>query len=221
MTGLKLIQYLKFAFYIFITIGFSSSRADAYVDFFRALDLDDEQRVVALLQRGFDPNAPNPDGQPALLLALQLGSPKVARVLLEHPGLKLDATNPSGETAAMMAALRGEVAVMLRLLERGARAESGGWTVLHYAAAAPDAGAARALLARAPASPAPAIDALGPTGLTPLMMAARWGSGDTVELLMSLGADPTRRNPQGFTSVDYARGSGREWLVELMQRPRR
>ena len=43
--------------------------ASAYVDFFRAVNIDNVGVVNQLLARGFDPNAANDQGQPALHLA--------------------------------------------------------------------------------------------------------------------------------------------------------
>jgi hypothetical protein len=142
----------------------------------------------------------------------------VAAVLVEHPQLKLDATNPSGETAAMMAALQGDIASLQRLIDRGARLESAGWTALQYAAAGPDERATRLLLRRPEVRST--IDRVGPNGLTALMMAARHGSGETVEVLLANGADPGLRGRDGARAEDFARGSGREWLVERLQRAR-
>ena len=38
----------------------------------------------------------------------------------------------------------------------------------------------------------------------PLMMAARYGTPDVVRLLLEEGADPTLRNEQGLTALDFA-----------------
>jgi hypothetical protein len=213
-------RFVRIATYLIVLIGFSVARSDTYVDFFRAVDRDDARAVVSLLQRGFDVNAPHPaSGQPALTLAIQIGSPQVAAVLIEHPQLRLDATNPSGETALMMAALRGDIASLQRLIDRGARLESAGWTALQYAAAGPDERATRLLLQRADVRGT--IDGIGPNGLSALMMAARHGSGETVDLLLAGGADPALRSREGARAEDFARASGREWLVERLQRARR
>ena len=49
-------KYFRFVVYLFVVIAFSTANADAYVDFFRAVDIDNASGVAALLARGFDPN---------------------------------------------------------------------------------------------------------------------------------------------------------------------
>ncbi|MCU0773909.1 MAG: ankyrin repeat domain-containing protein [Ideonella sp.] len=206
--------YFKFLLLSVVLIGASAVRADAYENFFRALELDDAAVVGRLLQRGFDVNAPNPQGQPALTLALQRGSLKVADLLLAHPELRADALNAAGESALMMAALHGHLGPMRRLIERGARLDSPtGWTALHYAASGADPGAAALLIERGVP-----LDPVSPSGMTPLMMAARWGGESVVDLLIARGADASRRHPGGATLVDLARASGRERLAERLGR---
>jgi ankyrin repeat protein len=206
--------YFKIILLSVVFIGCSAARADAYESFFRALELDDAVAVGRLLQRGFDVNSANPQGQPALTLAMQRGSLKVADLLLAHPELRADALNAAGETALMMAALHGHLAPMRRLLERGARLDSPtGWTALHYAASGIEPGAAALLIERGVA-----LDPVSPSGMTPLMMAARWGGEPVVDLLIARGADAARRHPGGATVVDLARASGRERLAERLGR---
>jgi len=48
------------------------------------------------------------------------------------------------------------------------------------------------------------IDAESPNKTTPLMMAARYGLPQVVSLLLEEGADPTLRNEQGLTALDFA-----------------
>ena len=65
------IQYLNFLKKCAVGIGlllFSGlASAGAYDDFFKALELDHPSTLQALLDRGFDPNTPHPQGTPALL----------------------------------------------------------------------------------------------------------------------------------------------------------
>jgi ankyrin repeat protein len=74
----------------------------------------------------------------------------------------IDAANANGETPLMMAAMRGQVAWVQRLLERGAKVNREGWTPLHYAAAGPSVPVIELLLTRGAA-----IDARSPNGTTP------------------------------------------------------
>ena len=198
---------------VLVALVFSlSAHGGAYEDFFRAVELDDARTVTQLLQRGFDPNTPDPQGQVGLFLALRGGSEQVARVLLAHPDLKVDAANSSEETPLMMAALRGELEPARRLLDRGAKVERPGWTPLHYAASGPNPALVRLLLDRG--SP---IDARSPNGTTPLMMAARYGTEDATAMLLERGADASLRNQLDLGAVDFARAAGRESLAKRLE----
>lgn len=194
--------------YCIVAVGFSPAFAGAYEDFFKAIELDRPQAVRQLLERGFDPNSPSPEGQVPLFLALRDGAPQVAEVLLASTRLDVDATNAVGETPLMMAALRGELAWVKRLVERGAQVNRSGWTPLHYAASGPETSVLSYLLDRGAA-----IDAQAPNGSTALMMAARYGTLDAAPLLLKRGANPSLRNKAGLSAADFARGAERDALA--------
>lgn len=184
------------------------AQAGSYEDFFKALERDDGRSVLAWLQRGFDPNARDEHGQPALTLAFKEDSLKVVEALWTHPQLDLNAVNAANETPLMMAALRGHVSWMQRLIERGAQVHREGWAPVHYAASGPDT-EALALILRAGAP----MDAPSTNGSTPLMMAAGYGAIDAARLLLKRGADAAARNQRGLTAADFARSAGRDALV--------
>jgi ankyrin repeat protein len=195
----------------------AASVADSFVRFFRAVNVDDARTVTRLLNEGFDPNAVNTQGQPALVQALRDESPRVVEVLLAHPQLRLDATTAADETALMMAALAGQLGFVKQLAERGAQINREGWTPLHYAASSMEPPVVAYLLQRGAL-----VDAPSPNRTTPLMMAARYGVEDSALLLLQRGADTTLRNDQGLSAADFARAAGRERLAERLQaaRPR-
>ena len=203
---------LKYIVYLLVFIGCSAARADAAVDFFRAVNVDNDRTVQSLLDSGFDPNTRNAQGQSGLFLALREESPKVAAALLAHPATQVDATTAADETALMMAALRGNLDWIARLLERGAALNRPGWTPLHYAATGPSTAAVRMLLDRGAL-----IDAASPNRSTPLMMAARYGPEESAELLLARRASRELRNDKGMTAADFARSAGRDSLGKTLE----
>jgi hypothetical protein len=207
---------LRNVLYLIAALSFSSAHAGAYDDFFRALVMDDAGTVASLLQRGFDPNSRDEKGQTALYVAMREGSFKAAERLLAQPGLAIDEANVVGETPLMIAALKGHVEWAGKLISRGARLDRPGWTPLHYAAAGPDAQLV-ALLAEHGA----ALDSRSPNGTTPLMMAARYGSEASVQVLLKRGADVRLRNQLELSAADFARQAGRESLARQLEQAAR
>lgn len=190
------------------------AHAGAYEDFFKAIELDNGAAVADLLRRGFDPNARDPKGQPALIVALRGDSRKAAAALIAAKGLKVEERNAKDESALMLAALRGNLSAARALIELDADVNKTGWTPLHYAASGTtqDAAAMVALLLEESAY----IDAASPNGTTPLMMAVRYGTGDVALLLIEEGADPTLKNDLGLTAIDFARQADRADMVDLV-----
>lgn len=198
--------------YIIITLAFSSAFAGSYEDFFQAVQRDDERTVERLLAQGFDPNSRDPKGQTAMHLAMRDNSARVADALWRNRALDVNALNADDETAMMMAALRGNTAWVQRFLDRGARVHKPGWSPIHYAATGPRSETVALLLDRG----AP-LDPESPNRTTPLMMAARYGSEASVDLLLARGADAKRKNDLGMTAVEFARQSGRDFLIARLQ----
>jgi hypothetical protein len=187
-----------------------------YEDFFQAVSRDDADTVRVLLQRGFDPNSRNPEGQTALHLALRDQSERIAQALWSSPALDVNALNGSAETPLMMAALRGDLQWAQRLLERGAKVHKDGWSPLHYAATGTEPKIVAMLLDRG----AP-IDALSPNRSTPLMMAANYGVEGSVDVLLARGADKRLRNDRNLDAYDFAKMAGREFLEARLKVPPR
>ena len=205
-------KYFKFMLYSLMVIGVSSF-AGSFEDFFIAIRNDNAGTVGALLQRGFDPNTRDEKGQTGLAMAMQERSLKAAEVLLSHPAIQIDALNQAGESALMMAALKGEIAGARTLLERGAKVNQPGWSALHYAATGTEASLVRLLL-----ETGADVNAASPNGSTPLMMAAQYGSEDSVKLLLAVGADPKPRNQRELSAADFARQAGRDKLAAALDK---
>lgn len=203
---------LSFVLQILVLAAVVPAQAQDAVAVQRALNVDDDRTVRRWLEAGGDPNRVDERGQPALVLAMRDESFKVAAVLLQHPATRVDAANPAGETALMFAALKGHLDWAQRLVAKGAAINREGWTPLLYAASGGGTDVVRWLLDQGAA-----IDAPAPNRSTPLMMAARYGASESVELLLARGADTRPRNDRGLTAADFARGAGRDALADRLE----
>ena len=182
------------------------------VDFFRAVNVDNADAVSRMLAAGLDPNQLDPRGQPALMVALQGESLKVAKVLWDAKGIQIDVRNHAGETPLMMAALKAEVDAASALVAHGASVKKDGWSPLHYAATGGSAAIVKLLLDKG----AP-LEARSPNGSTPLMMAARYGNEEAVDALLAAGADRALVNQQGMNASAFAASAGREKLAARLK----
>jgi ankyrin repeat protein len=197
--------YFKYLLYLYVLIGYSLSSAGAYDDFFKAIEFDRAEQVQQLLERGFDPNSPNPKGQPALMAAMQQSSNKVVDLLVNWPSTNLSIKNPQGETPLMLAALNNKLPLAKLLILRGADVNQAGWTPLHYAATKGHIEMMRLMIDNSAY-----LDAESPNGTTPLMMAAHYGTPMAVKLLLEEGADPRIKNKLGLSAWDFSFNSKQE-----------
>ena len=199
-----------------VLIGFMSingfAQAGSYEDFFKAVQMDDVRTVQSLLQRGFDPNTVNPQGVPALIVAVKEPSLKVAQLLASWPKAKTEVRNENDESALMLAALKGYFPLVKLLVENDADVNKPGWTPLHYAATAGNVPIIELLLENSAY-----IDAESPNGSTPLMMAAMYGSPESVKTLIQAGADLNVKNQLGLTALDFAVRGNRQNSKELIE----
>lgn len=202
----------KIAVFIGFILANTFSSAGSYEDFFKAVQLDNVRLVQGLLQRGFDPNTVNPEGVPALMLAVRVPSVKVAELLASHPKTKAEVRNDKDESVLMLAALSGHLGLVQKLVENDADVNKTGWTPLHYAASRGHVPVIMHLLDHSAY-----IDAESPNGTTPLMMAALYGSPEAVKALIQADADPTLRNQLGLSALDFAVRGQRPNSIELMQ----
>lgn len=197
---------------VMLGLAVPSAWAGAYDDFFVAIVRDDGDAITALLRRGFDPNTRDEKKQVGLVLALQNERYKAFAALLASRRTNVNARNAQDESPLMMAALKGQVDVVKALMARDADVNKTGWTPLHYAASA--SSAQHVAIIRMLLENYAYIDAASPNGTTPLMMAARYGSEEAVQLLLDEGADPTLKNQLGLSASDFASQSNRVGVVE-------
>jgi ankyrin repeat protein len=198
--------WIKSLLYLIALLSFSSANAGAYEDWFRAIKQDDPKPMLALLQRGFDPNTVDPRGVHGLYMALQEECLKAAEVLVDWPKTNVEWRTPQDESPLMMASLKGHTALVKKLVAKGADVNKPGWAPLHYASTHGHVKIMELLLEEHAF-----IDAQSPNGTTPLMMAAHYGTPEAVKLLLDAGADTQMKNEQGLTAIDFAvRGNRRD-----------
>jgi len=205
-------KIFKFIVLIGIFIIRSKAHAGSYEDFFKAVQFDNVRTVQTLLQRGFDPNTVNPEGVPALMLAVREPSLKVAELLASWPQTKTEVRNANDESPLMLAALKGYLPLVKKLVANDADVNKPGWTPLHYAATGGHVPIVEFLL-----DESAYIDAESPNGTTPLMMAAMYGSPEAVKFLIQAGADLTLKNQLGMTALDFAVRGQRPNARELIE----
>ena len=201
-----------------VVAGFSAvsghAMAGVYEDFFAAVKRDNASTMQAVLARGFDVNTRGPNGEIGLSMALFEESEKVVQVLMAWPKTDVNAINSKGESPLMLAALRGQEDVAQRLIKKGADVNKTGWTPLHYAASGGNVPLLKLLIENHAY-----IDAESPNGTTPLMMAAMYGTGAAVELLLQEGADPRLTNQQGLTALQFAQRAERPDAIKSLSNP--
>jgi ankyrin repeat protein len=204
-------KYFRKALYLAVFTASFSLHAGSFDDFFRAARSDDAAAIAALLNRGFDPNTRDEQGQTGLLIAMREPSPKVIQVLLDSPKTDVELRNAKDESPLMLAALKGQQDLVTRLIARDADINKPGWTPLHYAATGGHVAIMKQLLENYAF-----IDAQSPNGSTPLMMAAMYGSSAAVQLLLYEGADTAMKNQLGMTALDFAQRANRPDAVRLL-----
>lgn len=191
---------------------FRPATEDEFKDLMMAASRDQPSFVMKLLLAGIDPNQADAQRNTALHTAIMEESERVVKLLIEYPQVDVNAINQAGETPVMLAALRGRLAWVQALVQRGALINEAGFTALHYACSGPDNGVTRWLVEQGAE-----LDARSPNGSTPLMMAAGYGSPDSLEVLLLAGANPRLSNDKGLTAMDFARQSGRPELVRRLE----
>lgn len=170
--------------------------------------------VAQDIAQGQDPNVLGSQGHPAIIYAIRVNSPRVAKALANHPQVDVNIENRYGETPLMYAAIIGDMELAKALIKRGAKVNRLGWSPLHYAASKGQTDMVEYLLAQGALPNAPADD-----GSSPILVAVTSGNADTVKALLKAGADPKAVNQQHQSAIDIAREMQEEAILELLQQP--
>jgi ankyrin repeat protein len=168
--------------------------------------------ALELLERGADPFAPSPAGDPPLALAVRLDWPQLLQRLITH-GVDLDARDSHGMSALHLAAALAREDALKQLVAAGAapdRRAADGQTPLGVALAA-----GRRDLAdwldwrgwRLPRRPLQASD---------VPAAAIVGDADAVRRLLDFGLPVDAVDSQGCSALLRAAGGGHRALVDLL-----
>ena len=171
-----------------------------------------EQLALDLLERGADPFAPSPQGDPALSLAVRLGWQRLLDRLLDI-GVDREARDSHGMTALHLAAVLGREAALKQLIAKGASPDAraaDGQTPLGVALACGRRDLADWLDWRGWALPRRALRT------SDLPAAAMVGDRDAVRRLLDLGFDVDSPDAQGCTALLRAAGGGHVATVELL-----
>ncbi len=171
---------------------------------------NDLTSVELLIGKGAKVNATNDYGVTALSLACTNANTALVEALLQA-GADPNSAQWTGETVLMACARTGNAAAVQSLLTHGADANAKEirWeqTALMWALAANHPAAARTLMEHGAN-----IQARSKAGFTPLMFAAQQGDMDSVQALLTGGADLHAATPQHGNVLTVASGSGHEAL---------
>ena len=132
-------------------------------------------------------------------------------------GVDVNSLDEGRRTALLMAAFNGHTRIVKLLLDNGASVEHrdlAGRTALLYASTGANDETVRVLLE---AGAEPNVTDKG-EGFTPLMHAAAEGQAKVVQTLLKHNADPTLRDVDGDTALDFATQNGHDNVVRLLSK---
>ncbi|KAK0067147.1 ankyrin repeat domain-containing protein 50 [Biomphalaria pfeifferi] len=178
----------------------------------RAADAGKDEIVAALLNSKAEVHVPNKSGDTALIFASQFCSVPTVWLLL-NAGSKINHRNDRGVTALHVAADRGRADVIKLLVEMGADVNAqklDGSTALMCGARI-SCDVVKALIeAKA------GLDVTNYSGHTALLIAATWGSFETVVALVEAGANVNVLTKDGETAIMSAARFNRNRAVEYL-----
>lgn len=123
-------------------------------------------------------------------------------------GADVDTRDAAGATLLMLAAHAGDLPMVEALLKAGANVNASderGWAPLAKSVYNMEQKRGFAEVSRALILAGANIEASIGFGVRPLMLAAGYGEGEVVAILLSAGADPLARNEGGYTALMMAK----------------
>lgn len=134
---------------------------------------------------------------------------------LAADGIEVDAPDDQGRTALQLASFDGHTETVAWLIQRKAEInhlDQAGRTALMYASTGPNLDTVAGLLAAgAEVNLADKVESF-----TALMFAAAEGQLEVVERLLLSNADPTMKDADGESAMDFANANGHSRVVELL-----
>ncbi|XP_071086322.1 ankyrin-3-like, partial [Haliotis cracherodii] len=169
--------------------------------------------VVFLMKKRADMSLANKCGENILHQACRGGDIETVREVLAQDKLDINSSSKNGETPVMMAARAGYVELVDFLVKKGADmslVNSGGDNILHQACRGGDIETVKTVLAQDKLD----INSRSKNGETPVMMAARAGYVELVDLLVKKGGDMSLVNNSGDNILHQACRGGDEGTVK-------
>jgi ankyrin repeat protein len=160
---------------------------------------NDLERVRVMIERGMAPDTADRQGNTLLHIAAIEGHFDLAKYLLAQRA-RVRVRNAFGDSPLMLAALKGQLELVRLLAAHGGEINPSGWTPLHYCAWSGEADVCRLLL-----DLGAHVNALSANDTSPIMMAARQGHIETVQLLLERKPDLAVRNHSRATALSWAR----------------
>jgi hypothetical protein len=202
------------ALFIVIFLGLTAQAQVKKLDLFSAIESGDLAQVRALLDKGFDINFQNQEGETPLMAALSRGKLDIVEALLAK-GADPNIPNNEGRTILMEAAGLEMPDLVKILLDKGAKVnlkDHEGETALMVASKWGYLNIVKALLEKGAL-----VAARDKHGRTPLMFAAQGGHLEVVKVLLNQGAQINAEDKNQFPAISYAKGSNRLEVVNYLK----
>ncbi len=177
----------------------------------------DRDMAELLLSSGANANAQNSKGYTPLHLAVEQRRYEIARLLITK-GADINAKDKGGESPLYTAVATGDNRMVLLLVDAGADTRMKNWqgqSLLHVAVLPLQYLRSSDMIAPLIAGGAD-VNAVAPSGCTPLHYAARDGYVRAVELLLAYGANANARTTSGQTPLHLAARRGHAEAVALL-----